>query len=74
VSRYCPHCKSPARGNPCWFYLDNPRAAEGGWDAPCTMDEYEIATLKREQNFGRNVTILVVLMVAAAVAATWWWR
>jgi hypothetical protein len=33
----CRYCKSPARGNPCWFALDYPLS---GGDPPCVDDDY----------------------------------
>jgi hypothetical protein len=68
VSRFCPHCKSPARGNPCWYYLDNPQAAAGGWDAPCTGDDADETYWARERRIRRIWLPLVLLAVVAAAA------
>lgn len=38
--RACRHCKSPAKGNPCWWGLDNPQYRAGGGDPPCFGDFY----------------------------------
>lgn len=37
--RACRWCKSPKRGDPCWYFLDSPEHAAGGGDPPCYEDE-----------------------------------
>jgi hypothetical protein len=71
MSPFCPHCKSPARGNPCWYYLDNPEAAAGGWDAPCTGDEADEAHFARERRLRRNLLLVFAVLTFAAVLIIW---
>lgn len=73
LGKPCPHCKSPARGNPCWWYLDNPEYAAGGGDPPCECDAYAEEAHARERRFGRNV-LLVIAGLAIAFAVLWLWR
>lgn len=62
--RACRHCKSPARGRPCWWHLDHPDYARRGEDPPCVIDDYAAAAKR-----GRRRGVLTAAAVAAAVLA-----
>ncbi len=71
--RACPYCKSPARGNPCWYYTDIEEAVRSGGDPPCTDTDYA----ERFEAKRRRVRIksIIFLGIIAAVLAliVWAW-
>jgi hypothetical protein len=72
-ARSCRHCKSPARGNPCWYFLDHPEQVEPGADPPCIDDsyseEYEDRMDGRRKRRRRAWSIFFVLVILASAGA-----
>lgn len=65
MSRACPHCGSPARGNPCWY-------ASAGDEPPCLWDadrEYERECRIRNRRSRERVVNILVGIAAATVAS-----
>jgi hypothetical protein len=69
----CRYCKSPARGNPCWYFLDRPEHAAGGGDPPCIVheDDDEAPPLPR---FGLRWSRWLFIFILAAVVAAIYYR
>lgn len=73
----CRYCKSPARGNPCWYFLDRPEQATSGADPPCAFDAedeadayaYQERRGRRRKLSRRRWTIFFVVVILASAAA-----
>lgn len=63
-NRACPYCSSPARTNPCWWFIKHPEQSPSGGDPPCFGDAYDEDMNSRERRFGRNWLLLTALAVA----------
>jgi len=61
-TRACRHCGSPARGNPCWYFINHPKYS--GSDPPCAEDDYY-----ENERPHPWITITVIVSLAAAAAA-----
>lgn len=60
MHRACPHCKSPSRGNTCWYGVTiHKNATPGGGDPPCVCDGYAEDVEARDRRFNRNIWLLV---------------
>jgi predicted nucleic acid-binding Zn ribbon protein len=66
--RACPDCGSPARGNPCWYFLDRPEWATSGADPPCSDYDYARDAMARERRFGRRCFWIFWMSVVALIA------
>lgn len=69
MAQPCPFCKSPSRGNPCWYYLDYPHFAKIGGDPPCTDYDYDHVWQRKRARSGWWLAGALVLMVVLAVGA-----
>lgn len=70
--RFCRHCKSPARGNPCWYGIVCPQGAAMGFDPPCMCDDYAEEVWRRERRWSRRWLLLIAfaaLCLGVVVAA-----
>jgi hypothetical protein len=65
--RVCRHCKSPAKGNPCFWQVDRP-VEWAGFDAPCDGDRYDERTERADRSLRRTG---LALAVAALVVLVW---
>lgn len=64
MSRSCPYCGSPARGNPCWWYIKH---VDNGGDPACMLYEDQIdepAPLLR--------TFVTLILLSVAVLFVIW--
>lgn len=53
--KYCDHCGSPYKGNPCYWLTDRPpEIVSAGWDSPCSCDFDAEASYQRERQIGRR--------------------
>lgn len=77
MSRACPHCRSPARGNPCWYATDmSPERyrtfCNAGAEPPCLWDadrEYERESRIRNRRARERMVNILVGIAAATVAS-----
>ncbi len=63
--RACRYCGSPAKHDPCWFYLKYPEAMKSGGDLPC-WDDLEYSPRRRAR---WRIAVLAALIAAAAIYA-----
>lgn len=68
MGRPCPHCKSPAWRNPCWFFLINPEAACSGGDPPCVCDEFAVESIARDRISAGLFYVLATAVMVSVVA------
>lgn len=65
--RACGHCRSPARGNPCWWFIRHPSPAYSGADPPCVMDDYSDELDVRRRSDARTTIIAIAVIVIVAL-------
>lgn len=78
TTRACRYCKSPARGNPCWWFVDHPDHRAGGGDPPCACDcdyddrDSEAIEAREWRRRKRLFFFLVLLPVSIGIAFIIW--
>lgn len=68
IGKACRHCKSPARLNPCWWFLDHPEQHPSGGDPPCIGDQYDddqsaLAAMRKRRFFCMSLFIIALLLI-----------